>query len=338
MNYSKKLSVAVAITIVALSSCIKEKDLSQITDKPDTYSEVRLSIGGECNTTEVPMPVRAGELKKDIYGIAVSQWVRDNGGRMQSKPYAYGIFDDVSDLKLNLLDGYKYRIACTMIKDAKDSLFSDNNKFARPFTLDRSGNTYGEIKNRFLVADQPDGSQLYLFDVDNSKVKTKYQGDNITRPFIMRYHGVIDSLETKSTGNELELYRRYFAVKFIANGLRANYRLEVQLDDSPKWILTPEKNETEYTYVSFRSLTGKIVNNSILTDNADFKVELFKDNESQGEVIMKYNRSFKRNYKSTIVISDIDNFGTDAGLSIKIADEGELENDPITDLPWQGGN
>lgn len=337
MHYSKKLSVAVAVTIAALSSCIKDKDLSQITNKPDTYSEVRLSIGGECNTTEVPMPTRAGEGKKDIYGIAVSQWVRE-GGRLQTKAYAYGIFDDVSNLKLNLLDGYKYRISCTMIKDAKDSIFSQNNKYARPFTLDRNGQTYGEIKNQFLVADQADGSQLFLSDVENSKVKTKYQDDNITRPFIIRYHGVIDSLETKSTGNELELYRRYFAVKFIANGLHENYRLEIQLDDSPKWILTPEKSETEYTYVSFKSLTGKIVNNNILTENAQFKVELFKGNESQGKEIMKYNRSFKRNYKSTIAISDIDNFGTDAGLSIKIADEGELENDPITDLPWQGGN
>ena len=44
------------------------------------------------------------------------------------------------------------------------------------------------------------------------------------------------------------------------------------------------------------------------------------------------------NYKSVIAISDIDNFGTDADLSIKMADEGELENDPTTDLPWQGGN
>jgi hypothetical protein len=52
---------------------------------------------------------------------------------------------------------------------------------------------------------------------------------------------------------------------------------------------------------------------------------------------MKYNRSFKRNYRSMIAISDIDNFGTDAGLSIKIADEGELEDDPVTDLPWQEG-
>ena len=66
-----------------------------------------------------------------------------------------------------------------------------------------------------------------------------------------------------------------------------------------------------------------------------FRVELFQDGVSQGK-IMEYNRSFKRNYKSVIAISDIDNFGTDADLSIKMADEGELENDPTTDLPWQG--
>jgi hypothetical protein len=335
MNHSKKLSVAAILAIAMLSSCIKDKDLSQIGNKPETYSEATLSIGGECNTTETPMS-RASDQVREIYGITVSQWIRDTGGRLQSKPYAYGIFDDVSNLKLNLLDGYKYRVSCTMVENAKDSLLHEENKFARPFSLDRNGEVFGEIKNRFLLADQPDGSLLYLFDADNSKVGTEHQ-DGISRPWIKRYHGVIDSLETHTTGNELELYRRYFAVKFKANGLHENYRLEIQLDDSPKWILTPDKNETEYTYVSFRSLTGKVTPNSILSDNASFKVELFKEDESQGTEIMKYNRSFKRNYRSTIVISDIDNFGTDAGLSIKIADEGELEDEPVTDLPWQGG-
>ena len=119
--------------------------------------------------------------------------------------------------------------------------------------------------------------------------------------------------------------------------MRKNYKLEVQLDDSPKGVLTPEKNETDYTYISFRTLTGKITSGNIISENAMFRVELFKDGVSQGK-IMEYNRSFKRNYKSVIAISDIDNFGTDADLSIKIADEGELENDPTTDLPWQGGN
>lgn len=103
MNYSKKISVAAILTIAMLSSCIKDKDLSQITNKPETYSEVALSIGGECNTTETPMS-RASDQIREVYGITVSQWIRDTGGRLQSKPYAYGIFDDVSNLKLNLLE------------------------------------------------------------------------------------------------------------------------------------------------------------------------------------------------------------------------------------------
>ena len=156
MNYSKKISVAAILTIAMLSSCIKDKDLSQITNKPETYSEVALSIGGECNTTETPMS-RASDQIREVYGITVSQWIRDTGGRLQSKPYAYGIFDDVSNLKLNLLDGYKYRVACTMIENAKDSLQHKDNKFARPFSLDRNGEVFGEIKNQFFLADQPDG-------------------------------------------------------------------------------------------------------------------------------------------------------------------------------------
>lgn len=336
MNYSKKLATISALAVAILSSCIEEKDLSQISKvpEPETYSEVTFNIGGECSTTETPLS-RATNEKKDIYGITVSQWIRDTSGRLQSKPYAYGIFDNISNLKLNLLDGYKYRVACTMVRNATDSLEVDG-KLARPFTLDRNGKVYGTVENKFLIADQPDGTQLFLFDADNSKIGTKAQED-ISRPSILRYHGLIDSLETHTANNELELYRRYFAVKFVANGLRKNYKLEVQLDDSPKWVLTPEKNETDYTYISFRTLTGKITSGNIISENVMFRVELFKDGVSQGK-IMEYNRSFKRDYKSVIAISDIDNFGTDADLSIKIADEGELENDPTTDLPWQGGN
>lgn len=343
MNNLKTITAITAFAVATLSSCIEEKDLSQL--KPvqpgaETYTEVELNVGGECSVTEKPMGRAALTNVKGIYGITVSQWVKDASGRVQSKPYAYGIFDNVSNLKVNLLDGYKYRIACTMVKDGADSIAVDNKKYGRPFTLDKNGSLYGGIQNKFLVADQQDGSQLFLFDADNSKIETKSQNKDITRPFVERYHGVIDSLVVGTVGNEIEMYRRYFAVKFAANGLREGYRLEIQLDDSPKWILNGKTGkatvETGYNFVSFKSLTGKINTGTIATENAIMKVELFKNGVSQGE-IMKYSRSFKRNYQVTIAISDIDHFGTDAGLGITFKDEAEMENDPIIDLPWQGG-
>ena len=39
----------------------------------------------------------------------------------------------------------------------------------------------------------------------------------------------------------------------------------------------------------------------------------------------------------TIVISDIDHFGTGCNVSIHV-EETELENSAQEDLPWQGGN
>ena len=37
------------------TSCMKSIDLSVEGYKPETYSEVRFTIGGECSTTEVPL-------------------------------------------------------------------------------------------------------------------------------------------------------------------------------------------------------------------------------------------------------------------------------------------
>ena len=50
MNYSKKLATISALAVAILSSCIEEKDLSQISKvpEPETYSEVTFNIGCDC--------------------------------------------------------------------------------------------------------------------------------------------------------------------------------------------------------------------------------------------------------------------------------------------------
>lgn len=65
MNYSKKLATISALAVAILSSCIEEKDLSQISKvpEPETYSEVTFNIGGECSTTETPLSRATNEKK-----------------------------------------------------------------------------------------------------------------------------------------------------------------------------------------------------------------------------------------------------------------------------------
>ena len=136
--------------------------------------------------------------------------------------------------------------------------------------------------------------------------------------------------------NTLEVYRRYFGVQFKQNGLQADCKLEIQIDGAPTVWLTPDKKESPELMVSMRTLTTLVETGKILTDNARVKVTVHRTGK-EAEDILNYNINFKRNYMHTIVISDIDHFGTGSNVSIHV-EETELENSAQEDLPWQGGN
>lgn len=335
MNRKYLIGAGLLIISQAFQSCLKGEDVYQ--EKEITYTELELSVGGECSLTEKPMS-RADDATKEIYGINVAMLIPNTNGTFAQKAYAYGIFDNVKaeNLKLNVIDGYKYRISCTMIKEAKDSLLTGNG-ILYPFTLSKGETpTLGQITNKFVTAEQADGTQRYLYDLESSKIGTSGQS-NYTRPFIRRYHGLIDNLSvTANQANTLEVYRRYFGVQFKQNGLQKNCRLEIQLEGAPTVWLTPSQTQSAELMVSMKALTGVVEAGKVMTDNARVKVIVHQTGKTPVD-ILNYNISFKRNYMHTIAISDIDHFGTGSNVTIHV-EETELENSAQEDLPWQGGN
>ena len=206
-------------TAFTLHSCIKEKDLYQ--EPPITYSELNLKLDGDYFSTELPIARAAKpttiDENKTIVGIAISMTPK-NVANSSSKPYAYGIFElekakNPDNLKIRVIDGYTYRISCSMIANAKDSFLAEGNSFAAPFDLERSGTIKGECLNKFLTAEQVGGAK-FLHNLENPKITTKNGSQNeCTRPFIERYHGLLDQLEVKDgIQNPITLYRRFFCV------------------------------------------------------------------------------------------------------------------------------
>ena len=138
-----------------------------------------------------------------------------------------------------------------------------------------------------------------------------------------------------------DVYRRYFAVKFVAQGLLEGDRLEITLDDSSPFIATYDNPESKEQYVSFKNITATVSTSAVQSESMEFYVRLYRLNDKgveEEKTLMKYSRSFKRNYRSTVILTDIDNFGTDSGIGIEIKDEGELLEDDNIDLPWQSGS
>ncbi len=326
----------------ALQSCIKEKDLYE--EKPVTYSEMGFELGGEYIYTE-PLPVSraARDNTKDIVGIAVSMQI-PNGNSTTSKPYAYGIFElskaTPENLKLNVIDGYQYRVSCTMIRNAKDSLLTDDGYLA-PFDLERNGKILGQCLNKFVTAAQPEGEQ-FLYNIENPKIKTKNgEQNNYDRPRIERYHGLIEHLEADGKeSHTLKLYRRYFGVTFKQTGLQEG-KLRIQLDGAPTLYLKASSDkkttvETDLALISMRNLTASLpANGNPLTES--IKLQVYFESDKAGtepELIMTSNVTFKRNIKHTLVLTNIDHMGTPGNLGIEI-EEDEMQDDIQQDIPWQ---
>lgn len=334
-------------TAFTLQSCVKEKDLYQT--PPTTYSELNLKIDGDYFFSELPL-ARASSSSvinetKTILGIAISMTPKE-GLNPTSKPYAYGIFQldkakNPENLKIRVIDGYNYRISCSMIANAKDSIKTVDGAFEAPFDLERSGKERGECLNKFILAEQTNGIK-FLYNIENSKIKTISEGQNeCTRPFIERYHGVIDKINlTDGAENTIKLYRRFFGVKFKQTGLESGY-LRVKIEDAPDIYLYADANihnpvESNFKMVSMKNLTASIPTgeNAHLTENV--KVEVFwkKNLETSEKLIVNSTMTFKRNYAHTIVLTNIDHIGTPGNIGIEVED-GEMGEVPDQDIPWQ---
>ncbi|MDD3036989.1 hypothetical protein [Bacteroides sp.] len=322
----------------SLSSCVKDKNLFE---EPEiTYSEVQLDLGGECFSTERPLERAVPNYTRDLLGITVTM-LAENDGTTVSKPYAYGIFNvgtTLNDkLKLNLIDGYQYRISCTMIKRAKDSIMVGN-EIQCPLDLERNGKILGTVTDKFITAEQPDGQQKTLYNLESTKIKTGNQ-DNYTRPFAERYHGVLEKGDIKmGKTNIIKIYRRFFGVKFKQAGLQAG-KLRIEMDGAPAIYLPAAPNpnlgttETEAQMVSMKNITAAIPANSPLTEGVKVTVYLCQEGK-QEKIILATSLTFKRNYMHTIVLTNIDHMGTPGNVSIDI-DEEEMKDDYQQDIPWQ---
>lgn len=115
MNTMKLRYLISMVSIVGLMyGCIDDELFDQTKEATSNEVTVSLNLGGEILVANEAMT--RGENDPDIYGIQVYK---------DGKPFAYGLFDNVNKLRINLLAGSNYKIVTSMVKDGKNLLSSD---------------------------------------------------------------------------------------------------------------------------------------------------------------------------------------------------------------------
>ena len=116
-----------------LFSCSNNEDELPPKEQEQTSQEtytISFNLGGEfISTSETPLS-RTEVTPKKIYGINV-YYKKDGDTWYQN--YAYGLFDNIQDMTISLISGYKYKFECSMVQNDTDTLYHNNSMYYAPF-------------------------------------------------------------------------------------------------------------------------------------------------------------------------------------------------------------
>ena len=114
-------------------------------NREDKIITVSVKLNGEISSGE-SLITRTETDSQDLIGIIVYKW---SGSNWQG--FAYGLFDNLDNVTINLLAGSKYKFKCTLIKDAKNKLFKNTDIYSRtcyPF-WGTSNSTFNNLNSPF---------------------------------------------------------------------------------------------------------------------------------------------------------------------------------------------
>lgn len=202
-------------------------------DEGEVY-EVSLSLGGEyTNVTEEPIS-RADEAPKKYYGINV-YCMKTDGTENSYGHYAYGVFDNVADMKITLLGGYKYKFECTSATEGDERFFDDGSHILYPFETSYqytgifNGTRYSyyyfskDDINKFITS-----QSVYLNGIKygetayqtESSYNVYYDPYTRSNPRTDRYYGEItDFIPSNGGVANIPMKRTIFGVKMVINGV-----------------------------------------------------------------------------------------------------------------------
>lgn len=201
------LSMA-SILCLSFTSCenaiIEDGELSSGgTDENVVTKVVSLGINDEhVDYTQTDMSTRASAASDNTY-YGFNVYLED--GKTYTK-YAYGLFDNKTDISLVLEEGKKYKIECLEIKEGNDKLYNINGGFGLPFTVNKKPTT---VKNSFLYSSKNN------LDALTSGEYSTGADDTLWYPRAVTSYGCVEDFDPQTADNvTLDLKRAVFGYHF----------------------------------------------------------------------------------------------------------------------------
>lgn len=162
---------------------------------------VFLKFNGEITSSESPLTRASGN---DLYGIQVYK----NGSA-----YAYGLFDDVDKIKINLHEGNAYKFIVLLVKDGKNLVYCNISGYFEPFENSYSNSL--KVTNYFTTSSSTNCTKNFQkgYMVDKDYNSMEY-------PEAHFYYGELDNYFPTVNGTvDIELKHTVFGLRCEVSGI-----------------------------------------------------------------------------------------------------------------------
>lgn len=257
--YMKTRNLLFAASLLAFGVASCERVIEALVtpdDEAKTYT-IKLRAGGEVDVTHEPL-TRFIPDDRDLYGVQVWHKPATTGSY---EYYAYGLFDNLEDVELEVTENYKYKLEVNLIDDGKDKIYCDSILVDSKHYLG-----YGQPfkgRNKYNASSTTSITQLtnaFTYDSDryfndNDYIQTTDGKERHYPEGIDFYYGAVTGYLPTEDGATLSIYLKHmiFGLKVNIGDYFDNGVITLSLPhymDYQTFTFTPENRTLETTFAN----------------------------------------------------------------------------------------
>lgn len=222
-------------------------------DDPRTFT-IKLRAGGEADVSYEPL-TRFTPDDRDLYGVQVRHKPATTGSY---KYYAYGLFDSLDDVELEVKENYMYEFEVKLIDDGKDKIYCDSVLVDSNYYL--GYDKPFRARNKYNAASAESITQLtnrFTYDEDKYFVSDTYiktsNGKEYEYPEgVDFYYGKVSDYIATEDGAVLSIYLKHmvFGLKVNIGDFFDNGKITLSAFDKT-YTFMPEGKLYETTYAYY---------------------------------------------------------------------------------------
>lgn len=253
---------AAIASVIAFAACEQEVDPVTPNSTPEIYT-VKLNCTGEIDVNQVPLRAFTPDTS-DLYGIQV--YYKPVSGSNSYKKYAYGLFDDLSNVTIDLIADYQFQFKVDVVDNGKTEVYSDGieiesvNYTGYGYPFQAYNNYEGTVNNSITKVSN---EFIYSEDCYFTSLGTSFQIPGATyhdwKPEgVEAYYGMTEVVPTADGETiSVSLKRMVYGIKVIADDfltegtVSVKYRYATSSDSSVSikgFELDPANTVVEKTY------------------------------------------------------------------------------------------